>query len=273
MKKLKQTQLFYLIPSFENRGATLLTHVMSAFNHWAPFIYLKLVNYMYMCEAFVLICHAAREKQPSGGKLHNVRCWNAHRQKSDTTDIARWETATPSTVTTLETSNCNHSVKMKFSKQSRQTRRNKWVVTALNRARKIIPKHQWWRESHPTANQWPTGESAGWATGLTTHWIILKSSLNEDSLKLCPFSHCFVMKVYNSTSDTGKSCMEADFHSKMLINTQLWPLALRPHELLSRLLMAGNSSRRSFFAIESEATGGSCVCQLTPLRPFDPAAP
>lgn len=198
------------------------------------------------------------------GELHNVRRWNAHRQKADTKDIAGLEAATPSTVTTLETSNCNHLVKVKFSIQSRQTRRNKWVVTALNCARKMIPKHQWWRESRPTANQWPTGESAGWATGLTTHWIISKCTLNEDSLKLCLFSHRFVLKVYNGTLDTAQSCMEEDFHSKLLINTRHWPLVLRPHELLSRHLMAGNSSHRSFFAIEFEASGGSCVRQRTP---------
>lgn len=55
--------LFYVLNSIKNRGAALLTHVMSVFKHRATFIYLKLANYMYMCEA-LLICHTAREKQP-----------------------------------------------------------------------------------------------------------------------------------------------------------------------------------------------------------------
>lgn len=37
----------------------------------------------------------------------------------------RWETATPTTVTSLETSHCNHSVKVKLGEQSRQTRHSK----------------------------------------------------------------------------------------------------------------------------------------------------
>lgn len=64
--KLTLTEVFlssFLPNSIENRGAALQTCVMSGFNHRTTFIYVKLVNYMYMCEA-LLICHTARGKQP-----------------------------------------------------------------------------------------------------------------------------------------------------------------------------------------------------------------